>query len=69
MTLQQAEEEILYHRYLYYVKGRPVLTDYDYDMMERAYLKEFPDSVVINTPGSDSISTYPKHLIEKWNKK
>ena len=29
--------EILKHKYLYYIKNEPIISDYDYDMMERKY--------------------------------
>lgn len=35
ITLQQLEHEIMVHRYLYYVECQPVISDYEYDMLER----------------------------------
>ena len=32
-------KELLKHKYLYYVKSAPIISDYDYDMMERKYTK------------------------------
>lgn len=62
-----AELEVLEHRFLYYVKGRPVLSDWDYDILEKKYLKMFPNSSVLNSVGSDSASSYPKEIVEKFS--
>lgn len=32
-------KQILMHKYLYYVKSAPIISDYDYDMMELEYTK------------------------------
>jgi len=44
MTLAEKEferlgKEILEHKYLYYIKANPTITDYDYDMLEVKYTK------------------------------
>ncbi len=66
--------EVLAHRYLYYVLARPVLTDYDYDMLERLAKNEitYPDDPnvaasidhVIYQVGSENPGDYPKEVIE-----
>lgn len=33
------QRELLKHKYLYYVKSKPVISDYDYDMLEEKSLK------------------------------
>jgi len=32
---EDIQKELLKHKYLYYVKAAPIISDYDYDMMER----------------------------------
>ncbi len=51
----------LAHRYLYYVLARPVISDYEYDMLERS-LPE--DSVVWQSVGADCANAYPQEAIE-----
>lgn len=33
-AFEQIQKDLLKHKYLYYVKSSPVISDYDYDMME-----------------------------------
>lgn len=56
---------LMAHRYLYYVKVTPVLSDREYDSLEEDYPDELP-------PGSDMESSYTdlqKHLAEKLMKR
>lgn len=42
MLIQDFEETgklILAHKYLYYIKNRPLLSDYEFDMLEYKYTK------------------------------
>lgn len=58
------EDSILAHRYLYYVKNNPILTDIQYDKMEHE-AKEFdgiPKSSDLYKPGSDKEESYPPHV-------
>ena len=34
MEFEDLQKNLLKHKYLYYVKDRPIISDYDYDMME-----------------------------------
>jgi hypothetical protein len=34
MEFEDLQKNLLKHKYLYYVKDRPIIGDYDYDMME-----------------------------------
>jgi len=58
-------EEVLFHRCLYYVFGHPILSDADYDQLEReleAFEREFdvmhPESPS-QKPGSSLWNDYP----------
>lgn len=53
----------LVFRYLYYVKGQSPLPDIEYDALEKAALKLYPNSVELNKPGSDRESDYALKII------
>ncbi len=60
MDLEEFEalgKEVLKHKYLYYVKSEPTITDYEYDMLELKY--------------TNIAKTLPKepevHLIADWS--
>lgn len=48
MTQEHAEEVLMYHKFLYYEKGDPILTDYQYDELAQNLRKDFPESNLIN---------------------
>lgn len=58
------EDQCLVHRLLYYVHSRPVLTDHEYDMLERDATAQASDSHAIQRPGSDLLASYPPRLQE-----
>lgn len=68
---------VLAHRYLYYVCQTPILTDCDYDLLER-YLIWYEkinnithDKSPVNTVGSDNEWVYPKtskEMAKHWIK-
>ena len=53
------EKLVAAHRYLYYVLNCPVISDYEYDVMERA-LPE--DSIVRLTVGSEAEEDYAEDI-------
>lgn len=53
---------ILAHRYLYHSVSKPIISDYEYDMMERRALKLFPESEILNSVGSSK--TPPREVVE-----
>lgn len=57
-------EQIQFHRYRYYVMYDPLITDLEYDMLDRKALEQFPDDPVLNSVGSELISSYPQHIID-----
>lgn len=63
------EDILLEHRYRYYILCMPIISDYEYDMLEREYLKTAPEDSLLRLPGSDLIESYPKHIVNKFNKK
>lgn len=59
--LAPQEKLLAAHRYLYYVLSRPIISDYEYDMME----KELPeDSLIRLIVGSDWDGDYPEDVKE-----
>lgn len=62
------EDQCLVHRVLYYVFAQPVISDRDYDMMERAAVHSLEDQGIENhpllKPGSDQLNTYPNDIVE-----
>jgi NAD-dependent DNA ligase len=57
-------DQALVHRYLYYVLDNPVISDYDYDMLEKAARKLVNESHPINSPGSSLRQSYPDYIIK-----
>ena len=63
-------DELYKHRYRYYVLSTPIISDYEYDMLERK-LKEFEEkNTEYNSPtsptkviGSSLEKDYPRHII------
>lgn len=62
MTYKQLSlpDKCLVHRYLYYVKCEPIISDFEYDMMERQALnaKKTPIDHDIREVGSSLESSY-----------
>lgn len=58
--MKSIEKLCLAHRYLYYVKNAPVISDYRYDMLESEALKAISFDSLLNKPGSDNPKDYPQ---------
>lgn len=58
------EDQCLVHRVLYYVFARPVISDHEYDMLERDATMQAPEDHLIQRPGSDREETYPAKVVE-----
>ncbi|MCR6656630.1 MAG: hypothetical protein NVV63_12650 [Opitutus sp.] len=56
------------HRYLYYVECTPVLSDYDYDVLERKAMEVLPSISPVHQPGSDSPKSYSDEVIRRAHK-
>lgn len=54
---------VLVHRYLYYVLSEPVISDYEYDAIEKEARKHLPIDNVVHQVGSSLPSSYPKDVI------
>ena len=64
MTHDRYTDLLLYHRYRYYVLGRPELGDTQYDDLEQRVLKKYPGHPVASVPGSSNPSDYPAYIVD-----
>lgn len=51
------------HRYLYYVLDAPVISDYEYDMLEKKAFAELPKTSPVFEVGSSLKSSYSDQQI------
>jgi hypothetical protein len=64
MTAARYTDLLLYHRYRYYVLGRPELSDTQYDDLERRALAQHPGHPVASVPGSSMGYDYPAYIVD-----
>ena len=60
---QEYEDKVMAHRYLYYVLAEPVLTDADYDTLERRAREVCPPKSSVHKVGSSLPSSYTKKQV------
>lgn len=60
MKTIKLEDLVMAHRYLYYVKANPVLSDYEYDQLESFAMFQLKNSASIQATGSDFEGSYTK---------
>lgn len=58
MTPAQYEHEVLVHRFLYYVMAEPVISDFEYDVIEREARAVLPPESVVHKVGSSLPTSY-----------
>lgn len=56
------ETLVMVHRYLYYVLGEPVLSDHEYDHIERQARAVCPPDSPVHKVGSSLPSSYHIHI-------
>lgn len=62
-----AEDVLLRHRFRYYVLGCPVITDQEYDALERMVRERWEVGVVVQQVASDQLLDYPAYIQEgRW---
>lgn len=61
--MNRQEIIVLAHRYLYYVESSPVISDMEYDRMEREVLKRCSEDSSLHEPGSDLKESYSEEVI------
>jgi len=62
------EDQCLVHRYLYYVKSRPIISDREYDMLEKKAILTAPEDHGIRLAGSDMETSYSQNIKDIANK-
>jgi DNA ligase (NAD+) len=60
--LNKLEHEILVHRYLYYVEAQPVISDFEYDVLERKAREVLPETSPVQGVGSSLPSSYSETI-------
>ena len=64
-TQKAAEDIYLYHLFLYYEKGCPMLSDYEFDQLQNQFQKMFPDSKIFNKEnGTLTTSSYRDRVVK-----
>jgi len=56
------EKLILAHRYLYYVKCAPVISDYEYDLLEQDAQKVIPRLAILDQVSSSNPWDYSEEV-------
>ena len=56
------EQLVMAHRFLYYVKCKPVISDREYDELEKEALKSAGAESPLHSPGSDLLGDYPTNV-------
>lgn len=63
VTPAQLEHEVLVHRYLYYIEAQPIISDFEYDILEREAREVLPESSPVQGVGSSLPWSYPEDVI------
>lgn len=61
---ESLEESVQIHRFLYYVLANPVLSDYEYDLLETKARRICPAKSPVHFTGSDLAESYPQNVRE-----
>jgi len=61
-TPQALEHEVLVNRYIYYVLDSNILSDYDYDLLEREARALCPIESPVHGIGSSLRTSYPQEV-------
>lgn len=61
--MNSLEDLVLAHRFLYYVKCKPILSDREYDELEKEACVDLPPDSIVHEPGSDCTSDYSDRIV------
>lgn len=53
----------MFHQYHYYVSNRPLMSDYEFDLMHHYFLSLYPKSDILQSVGSDDPNDYPLYIV------
>jgi NAD-dependent DNA ligase len=56
------EDKCMVHRYLYYVKNNPIISDQEYDQLERKAVETADENHPIHRCGSDMEKSYSDEI-------
>ena len=59
------EREVMVHRYLYYVLAEPVISDMEYDLLDRKAVAACPPESPVHQVGSSLPNSYSKEIIRE----
>ena len=62
--MKEIELKTLAYRYLYYVKNISLISDYEYDILEKEAIKIVDEDSMLLEPGSDLESSYSEEIKE-----
>lgn len=65
--LEPIEKEVLVHRYIYYVLNNNIISDMEYDALERKAREQLPATSLIQGVGSSLASSYPEEVVKEAN--
>jgi len=63
-TPEYLEHEVMVHRYLYYVEAQPIISDFEYDVIERQAREVLPETSPVHRVGSSLPSSYSQNVIK-----
>ena len=58
------EDVIMRHRWLYYIELSPLLTDSQYDALERRVVSTYPVGIAACCVGWNRVGNYPLYIVE-----
>jgi len=62
LKMNDLGKQVMKHRYLYYVKAMPVMSDWEYDKLETKAKEDPENSYLEDYPGSDIEESYPEEI-------
>jgi NAD-dependent DNA ligase len=65
MSPEELEYEVLVNRYLYYVLDSNLISDYEYDVLERKARDVCETSSLVHGVGSSLSTSYPTHVAKE----
>lgn len=61
---KELEDMIMAHRYLYYIECMPIISDLEYDELDREATSILPETSPVHQVGSDLRSSYSDKIVK-----